>query len=131
MLRRFFSSWCSGADARAVLVIGLVAVVTLPGVTRRISASDEVQYVAFLRSLWFDRDVSFENEYRQFYANGTTRDPAFAATFIEPVTETGLRRSFATIGSAILWAPFYAVADASVRAARAMGSDTPADGYSP
>ena len=131
MVRRFFSSWCSGADARAILVIGLVAVLTLPGVTRRIYASDEVQYVAFLRSLWFDRDVSFENEYRQFYANGTTRDPAFAATFIEPVTETGLRRSFATIGSAILWAPFYAVADAGVRVARALGSGVPADGYSP
>jgi hypothetical protein len=131
MLRRFCSSWCSGADARAILVVGLVAALTLPGVTRRIYASDEVQYVAFLRSLWFDRDVSFDNEYRQFYANGTTRDPAFAATFIEPVTDTGLRRSFATIGSAILWAPFYAAADAGVRVARAVGSGVPADGYSP
>jgi hypothetical protein len=112
-------------------VVALVAVLTLPGVTRRIHASDEVEYVAFLRSVWFDRDVSFENEYREFYANGTTRDPAFAATFIEPVTETGLRRNFGTIGSAILWAPFYAIADAGVRAARAMGSATPADGYSP
>jgi hypothetical protein len=131
MLRRFCSSWCSGADARAILVVGLVAALTLPGVTRRIYASDEVQYVAFLRSLWFDRDVSFENEYRQFYADGTTRDPGFAATFIEPVTDTGLRRSFATIGSAILWAPFYAAADAGVRVARALGSRVPADGYSP
>ncbi len=131
MLRRFCSSWCSGADARAILVVGLVAALTLPGVTRRIYASDEVQYVAFLRSLWFDRDVSFDNEYRQFYANGTTRDPGFAATFIEPVTDTGLRRSFATIGSAILWAPFYAAADAGVRIARALGSGMPADGYSP
>lgn len=131
MLRRFCSSWCSGADARAILVVGLLAALTLPGVTRRIYASDELQYVAFLRSLWFDRDVSFDNEYRQFVANGTTRDPAFTATFIEPVTETGLRRSFATIGSAILWAPFYAVADAGVRAARLLGSRVPADGYSP
>ncbi len=105
--------------------------VTLPGVTRRIYASDEVQYVAFLRSLWFDRDVSFDNEYRRFYADGTTRDPGFAATFIEPATETGLRRNFGTIGSALLWAPFYAAADAGVRVARAMGSSVAADGYSP
>ncbi len=108
----------------------MIAAVTLPGVTRRIYASDEVQYVAFLRSLWFDRDVSFDNEYRQFYANGTTRDPMFAATFVEPVTETGLRRNFGTIGSALLWAPFYAAADAGVRAARAMGSTVAADGFS-
>jgi len=130
MLRRFCSSWCSAADARAILAVGLIAAVTLPGVTRRIYASDEVQYVAFLRSLWFDRDVSFDNEYRQFYANGTTRDPAFAATFIEPATETGLRRNFGTIGSALLWAPFYAAADVGVRLARAMGSGVAADGYS-
>jgi hypothetical protein len=131
MLRRSCSSWCSAADARALLVVGLIAVLTLPGVTRRIYASDEVQYVAFLRSLWFDRDVSFDNEYRQFYANGTTRDPAFAATFIEPATETGLRRNFGTIGSALLWMPFYAAADAGVRLARAAGSTVAADGYSP
>jgi hypothetical protein len=130
MLRRFCNSWCSAADARPILVVGLIAVLTLPGVTRRIYASDEVEYVAFLRSLWFDRDLSFDNEYREFYANGTARNPAFAATFIEPVTETGLRRNFGTIGSALLWMPFYAAADAGVRLARAMGSNVPADGYS-
>jgi hypothetical protein len=131
MLRRFCSSWCSAPEARAILVVALIAVLTLPGVTRRIYASDEVQYAAFLRSLWFDHDVSFDNEYRHFVANGTTRDPAFAATFIEQTTETGLRRNFGTIGSALLWAPFYAVADAGVRVARAMGSSVEADGYSP
>jgi len=130
MLRRFCNSHCSGAEARAILIVGLIALVTLPGVTRRISASDEVEYVAFLRSLWFDRDLSFDNEYRRFYEDGTARNPAFAATFIEPVTETGLRRNFGTIGSALLWAPFYAAADAGVRVARAMGSRVPADGYS-
>ena len=130
MLRRYCSSWCSAPDARAILVVAVIAALTLPGVTRRIYASDEVQYVSFLRSLWFDGDVSFDNEYRQFYANGTTRDPMFAATFIEPVTETGLRRNFGTVGSALLWAPFYAAADAGVRAARAMGSTIAADGYS-
>ena len=130
MLRRFCSSWRSAPDARAILAVAAIAALTLPGVTRRIYASDEVQYVAFLRSLWFDGDVSFDNEYRQFYANGTTRDPMFAATFIEPATETGLRRNFGTIGSALLWAPFYAAADAGVRVARAMGASVAADGYS-
>jgi hypothetical protein len=130
MLRRFCSSCRSAPEARALLAVAAIAALTLPGVTRRIYASDEVQYVAFLRSLWFDGDVSFDNEYRRFYATGTTRDPAFAATFIEPATATGLRRNFGTVGSAILWAPFYAAADAGVRLARAAGSSVAADGYS-
>ena len=53
----------------------LLAALTLPGVTTRIYASDEIQYFAFLRSLWFDRDVSFDNEYRHFVANGVDARP--------------------------------------------------------
>ena len=50
---------------------GLVLVVvfspcSLPGVTRRIYASDEIQFYAFLRSLWFDADLSFDNGYPPF-----------------------------------------------------------------
>jgi hypothetical protein len=130
MLRRFCNSWCSAPSGRAILALGLVFALTLPGVTRRLYASDEVQYVSFLRSLWFDRDLSFDNEYRHFYGSGAVRDPGFFATFIEPTTETGLRRTFGTIGSALLWAPFYAVADAGTRVARAAGARVEADGYS-
>lgn len=104
--------------------------VTLPAVTPRLYSSDEVQYYSYLRSLWFDRDVSFDNEYRYFYEHGVPRTPLFEQTFLVPVTPTGLRESFATIGCAILWAPFYAVADAVTRARRAMGAAVPADGYS-
>jgi hypothetical protein len=113
-----------------MLALALIAVLTLPGVTRRLYAADEVEYVSFLRSLWFDGDLSFDNEYRHFYQHGAVRDPGFAETFIEPETETGLRRNFGTIGSALLWAPFYAVADAGTRLAVAMGSEVAADGYS-
>jgi len=107
----------------------LVALVSLPAVTSRIYASDEVQYFSFLRSLWFDRDVSFENEYQHFYDSGVARDFNFHETFLERTTETGRRVSFATVGSALLWAPFYAVADAGVLVARAVGSTVPRDGY--
>src|SRR5687767_499189 len=103
---------------------------TLPAVTPRLYSSDEVQYYSYLRSLWFDRDVSFDNEYRHFFDAGVARSTLFSKTFIEPVTDTGLRRNFATLGSAILWSPFFATADLSVRVARSFGSDTEADGYS-
>jgi hypothetical protein len=47
---------------RGVLWLVLAFVLSLPAVTPRIYASDEVQYFAYLRSLWFDGDGSFENE---------------------------------------------------------------------
>ncbi len=102
----------------------------MPGVTTRLYAADEVETFAFLRSLWFDHDVSFENEYRHFYESGVAADEGFRLTFLEPATETGLRRNFNTIGCALLWAPFYAVADVGVRLARSVGSTVAADGYS-
>ena len=100
-------------------------VLSLPAVTPRIYASDEVQYFAYLRSLWFDRDVSFENEYQHFYDTGVTRSALFHETFLERTTETGRRINFATIGCALLWSPFYALADGWTR----LTSSAPADGY--
>ena len=115
---------------RELAILLLLFVVSLPAVTLRLYASDEVEYFSFLRSLYFDRDVSFENEYRHFYDSGVVRTPGFKETFLDPPTETGLRRNFGTMGSAILWAPFYVAADAGVRIARAAGSEIAADGYS-
>lgn len=107
----------------------LVFLVSLPGVTLRLYASDEIQYFAYLRSLWFDRDVSFENEYRHFVDAGVATDTLFRETFLERRTETGLRLNFGTLGSAVLWSPFYAAADLGVVGARALGADVPRDGY--
>ena len=42
----------------------------------------------------------------------------------------GYKRNFAPIGSALLWAPFYAIGDAGVRIARLFGSSVAADGFS-
>jgi hypothetical protein len=117
-------------SVRELTVLVALFLLSLPAVTLRLYASDEVQYYAYLRSLWFDRDVSFDNEYRHLSDAGVARSTLFSKTFLEEPTDTGLRRNFATIGSAILWAPFYGAADVSVRAARALGSGVPADGYS-
>jgi hypothetical protein len=94
-------------------------------VTPRIYSSDEIQYFAYLRSLWFDHDLSFENEYRYFYDRGIARSEGFHETFLELRTDTGRRINFGTIGCAILWSPFYAAGDL---AARATGAAR--DGYS-
>jgi hypothetical protein len=107
-----------------------VFLVSLPLVTPRIYASDEVQYFSYLRSLWFDRDVSFENEYTHFYESGLARAEGFHETFLERTTEAGRRINFATIGCALLWAPFYGVGDLAARALHAAGRPIAADGYS-
>ena len=94
----------------------ILFLVSLPAVTARLYSSDEVQYYSYLRSLWFDRDVSFQNEYQYFYDHGIAQSAGFHETFLERQTEAGRRINFATVGGAVLWAPFYGMADASVRA---------------
>jgi hypothetical protein len=108
----------------------LAFAVSLPAVTTRLYASDEIEYFAFLRSLWFDHDLSFENEYQYFYDRGIARAWGFHKTFLEERSRTGLRFNFGTIGPALLWAPMYGAADIGVRLARAAGSQVPADGFS-
>jgi hypothetical protein len=97
--------------ARPLLALALIFLITLPAITARIYATDEIQYFSYLRSVWFDHDVSFENEYRRFYEAGPGTAAGFFETNLERQTETGLRINFGTIGSAILWAPFYGIAD--------------------
>lgn len=106
-------------------ILVLLFVLSLPAVTTRMYASDEVEAFAWLHSLAFDRDVSFENEYRYFYDSGQVKNPAFHETFLERTTEAGRRVNFTTIGAAVLWAPFYAVGHL---AAPMVGA--PADGLS-
>ena len=116
-------------DRRAVVALVLLFIVSLPAVTPRIYAADEIEYFAFLRSLWFDRDLSFDNEYRHFVEAGVA-GPDFAETFLELQTETGRRVNFGTIGCAILWAPFYAVGDLAARILNGLGYPVAVDGYS-
>jgi hypothetical protein len=112
-----------GRSGSSILLV--VFLLSLPAVTRRIYASDEIQYFSWLRSVAFDHDADFDNDYRHFYASGATRDPLFAETFLTGVNEHGRRHNFATIGPALLWAPFYAVGHLAARVGGA-----PADGYS-
>jgi hypothetical protein len=115
---------------RELLFLTALFVLSLPAVTARLYSSDEVQYFSYLRSLWFDHDVSFENEYRYFYDHQIARSPDFHTTFLELETAAHRRINYGTIGCAILWAPFYAVGDVTARVMHAAGRDVAADGYS-
>jgi hypothetical protein len=107
------------------LLLVCLFVLSLPAVTPRIYSSDEIQYFAFLRSFWFDRDLSFENEYQYFYDRNVARSEGFHETFLERSTDTGRRINFGTIGCAILWSPFYAAGHLA-----AVVTGAPRDGFS-
>jgi hypothetical protein len=118
-----------GTRRQRFALLGLF-LLSLPLVTTRIYSSDEIQYFAYLRSLWFDRDLSFENEYRYFYDRGIARSDGFHETFLERTTEAGRRVNFGTIGCAILWSPFYLVGDVAARLLHAAGRAVEIDGFS-
>src|SRR5262245_36179369 len=115
---------------RELLFLIALFVLSLPAVTARLYSSDEVQYFSYLRSLWFDHDVSFENEYQYFYDHQIARTPDFHTTFLELETAAHRRINYGTMGCAILWSPFYAIGDIAARAMRAAGRDVAVDGYS-
>lgn len=116
--------------AKQWVFLVLLFIASLPAVTVRFYASDEIEYFAYLRSMWFDGDLSFDNEYRYFHDRDIARAWRFRETFLDAETPTGLRTNFAPVGSALLWAPMYALADAGVRVARAFGSPVAPDGFS-
>jgi hypothetical protein len=72
--------------------------------------SDGFYYFAYLRSIAFDRDVNFMNDYRMLGLG----DKAY---LFQP-TRTGHAESAWTIGPAILWSPFVLCRPAGGRVAR-------------
>jgi len=109
----------------------ILFVVTLPLVTPKIRGADEIEYYAYLRSLVFDHDLEFGNEYAHFHDADPRGLAGFKSTFLDlRETETGRHINFAPMGCAVLWAPFYVLADVGVRVARAAGAGVAADGYS-
>lgn len=134
--RDSFLQYAPGDPGMLILVV--LFVLLLPLSTPRIYATDEVQYYAYLRSLYFDGDLNFRNEYTYFARIGQSNgDPAiYNALLLEHASDppinpaTGLLRNVAPIGSAMLWSPGYLVADLLVRLTNQFGGTVAADGYS-
>lgn len=106
-------------------------VLSLPLVTPRIRASDEIEYFSYLPSLFFDGDLEFGNEYQYFYDQNPGGLALFKGTFLDKrEPETGRHINFGPIGSAVLWLPFYLLAHLGVLAARSLGATVAANGLS-
>lgn len=86
-----------------VLVVVLAVLVgTLLSHRFRIT-SDGIDHYVYLRSLWIDRDLDLDNDYRAVQPGW---EPA------EPPTPRGRTANVHPVGPALVWAPFYALADA-------------------
>lgn len=124
--------WRFGYRERGMLLLVAVFALLLPLANPRIAATDEVQYYVYLRSLRFDGDLDFANDYRRFAAinpragiEGSLLQP----NRIRPAT--GRYGNIAPIGAAIMWAPFFLLADGLVHLANVFGAGIAADGFSP
>ena len=101
---------------RPPLALVVALLLTLPLVTPKIRGADEIEYFAYLRSLVFDRDLDFENEYAHFYA----RDPAGAGRLQGDVPRPARGRHRAGPSTSRRWArrscgrPFYLLAHVGV-----------------
>jgi hypothetical protein len=84
--------------------------------------SDGFYYYSYLRSLAFDGDVEFSNDYRLL---GLGDKPHL----FEP-TPTGYAQSAWTIGPAIVWAPFVGAGHLVARSLHAQGAPVSTDGVS-
>jgi hypothetical protein len=84
--------------------------------------SDGFYYFSYLRSLAFDRDVDFTNDYKLL---GLQDKPQL----FKP-TPTGHAQSAASIGPAILWAPFFGAGHLVARSLGARHPDIDANGIS-
>jgi hypothetical protein len=84
--------------------------------------SDGFYYFAYLRSIAFDHDVNFLNDYRMLGLGDKT--------YLFQPTRTGHAESAWTIGPAIVWSPFFAVGHVTALRLHASGAEVATDGTS-
>ena len=128
--------WLSGRSARfeqhptrTFVAIGLLFVlayvtahVWFPKPPGRVIDGDALTHYAWLRSVVFDGDISFSNDYRLL-----TDEFAEDSEELTPLA-TGLVPNKAPPGSAVLWAPLFLAVAAIVGALNLIGAQIPFDG---
>ncbi len=127
--RTLFSAWWARVD-RGLAVLCILYVLSLPFVAHRMTASDAIEYYVYDRSLYFDHDLDFFNDYQGFYDRNPKSLEAFKAGFLDKTNPVGHAINNGPIGSALLWSPFFLAGDLTARTLHALGSSVAPDGYS-
>ena len=103
----------------------VVAVTIFSSGQGRIINGDAVQYYAYLRSLVFDRDVNFINDYELLFESSQERNVWLSAR-----TTTGYAVNFMSIGPALLALPFFLITCGVIACVRLAGGSVAFDGIS-
>jgi hypothetical protein len=116
---------------RGAFVMALLFLVSLPFVTPRVAASDEIEYFSYLPSILFDGDLNFRNQYEYFCnLDSECVSPTFRKTFLDQYAATGMQINFGPMGTAVLWLPFYLVAHLLALGLQNFNPAFAANGYS-
>jgi hypothetical protein len=105
-----------------LLLLALPALAQLHLAGSRLSG-DGYMYYVYVRSLVKDGDIDFTNEYAH-YGQLDRED-------LRVPTVTGLRRSVFSVGSGIMWIPFFLAGEAVARVQAARGLSADLSGYGP
>jgi hypothetical protein len=100
-------------------LLAYLALIPVPRVDGQLIGSDGVGYYVYLRSLLFDGDLDFTNEYAYYSA-------AFPPQESTPIGRPANKYS---VGTAVLWLPFYLLAHLLALAAAGLGLTPAPDGY--
>ncbi len=106
----------------------LAAVVALPLFTPRLYGADEIKYITHLRSVYFDGDLDYFNDYDLLLRRAPVAND-WLHNLRDAPTITGRRLNDAPIGAAVLWSPFYIAADLVAVLAGALGADVDRSGF--
>lgn len=92
---------------------------------------DGVGYYAYARAVLIQHNLNFEEDWRHGNLGfAQARVSSNGQLYPGEYTETGHVGNLFSIGPAMLWLPFLAVAHALVLAGNALGANLPADGFS-
>jgi hypothetical protein len=123
----------AGAIVTALTALMIAAYVgaalIFPKPDRRVLFGDAVHHFVQLRSLVFDHDLDFRNEYVRLYRlEGEIKGSEWLSS---ELTVTGHVRNYMPIGPALLWLPLYLLAAAAQGALAWAGWAAPPDGFNP
>lgn len=122
---------------RAILAGGLIctlayaaAILGFPKPGGRVVTGDATHQFVQLRSMVFDRDLHFQNEYVHLY--GLQDGPVEGTEWIfSELTPTSHVRNYMPVGPALLWMPLYLIATAILWMWAAVTGAAPPNGFEP
>jgi hypothetical protein len=132
---KWLAARCARHPGRVIACTGVLfaiayclTVVLFPKPDGRVVVGDAVHYFVYLRSLVFDHDLHFQNEYIRLYR--LTPPPPPDTEWVFTPLPTGYTRNVMPIGPALVWAPLYLLTTAGAWLLHLAGLAEPADGFS-